>query len=152
MAEIKNAPFSIKDFKIPNFSYNLSKRDLNVSMKIDFDPHGTYIEDEGIFLLNLIITGTEDIENGALLIEINSFATFQFEKGLPFNDIPDFFYVNSTAIFFPYLRAFISTMSLQANMPLVILNTFNFVGLSSVLKSNTMSFGNKEGIPGFTKK
>lgn len=40
-----------------------------------------------------------------------------FESARTLEDIPDYFYANSIAILFPYVRAFVSTVSLQANIP-----------------------------------
>jgi len=52
-------------------------------------------------------------------------------------DIPDFFYKNSIAILFPYLRAYLSLVTTQANVPGIILPTYNLSGLEEELRSNT---------------
>jgi len=53
-------------------------------------------------------------------------------------DIPDYFYANSIAIVFPYVRAFISTVSLQAGVrPAIILPTLNLSSLRDRLRDNT---------------
>lgn len=53
------------------------------------------------------------------------------------NEIPDYFYANSLAIIFPYIRAFVSTITLQSNMHPIVLPTVNLMGLSEKLKRNT---------------
>ena len=52
-------------------------------------------------------------------------------------DIPEYFYPNSLAIVFPYVRAFVSTITLQANMQPVVLPTINLMGLTEELKEKT---------------
>lgn len=52
-------------------------------------------------------------------------------------DIPDFFYANSIAIIFPYIRAFVSTLTLQANIPPIVLPTLNLSQLRTILRDNT---------------
>lgn len=51
--------------------------------------------------------------------------------------MPSYFYRNSIAIVFPYIRAFISTVTLQANIPPIILPTMNLTSLEIPLKQNT---------------
>lgn len=62
---------------------------------------------------------------------------FTFEDNISKNDIPDYFYPNSFAIIFPYIRAFVSTISLQANVQPVVLPTINLMGLTDSLKNKT---------------
>lgn len=64
-------------------------------------------------------------------------ASFQFsEDVIDIEDIPTYFYANSIAIVFPYLRAFISSLTIQANLKPMILPTMNLTSLSSPLKEN----------------
>ncbi|MBQ2321387.1 MAG: protein-export chaperone SecB, partial [Bacteroidales bacterium] len=46
---------------------------------------------------------------------------------------------NSVAIIFPYIRAFVSTISLQANVNPIVLPTINLTGLTGELKRQTKS-------------
>ncbi len=62
---------------------------------------------------------------------------FQFAESLKLEDIPPYFYVNSIAIIFPYVRAFISTVTLQSNIPPIVLPTMNLTELAVPLKKNT---------------
>ena len=138
MADVQNAQFKFMEYKIPQFFYNASE-DPTTHIKIELMPGGTYDEKKGVFLLELFFTGKEDKEKGKTVVEVKSIATFKFDEGLPISSIPDFFYVNAIAIFFPYLRAFISTMTLQSNSPMVLLNIMNLTSLESPLKQNTKS-------------
>ncbi|MBK7039827.1 MAG: protein-export chaperone SecB [Bacteroidetes bacterium] len=56
----------------------------------------------------------------------------------PLVEIPTFFYKNCIAIIFPYLRAFLSTLTLQANVKPLILPLMNLSGLEKPLIENTV--------------
>lgn len=52
--------------------------------------------------------------------------------------IPEFFYTNSIAILYPYVRAMVGLVCLQANFgSAVVLPTLNLSGLAGFLKDNT---------------
>lgn len=72
------------------------------------------------------------------VISVNCQAEFMFESARTLEDIPDYFYANSIAILFPYVRAFVSTVSLQANIPPIIIPTLNLSPLKDYLKANTI--------------
>lgn len=70
------------------------------------------------------------------LIHITCKALFTLSS----SDIPDYFYANSIAIVFPYIRAFVSTISLQANIGRpIVLPTYNLSSLKDQLLANTSS-------------
>lgn len=66
-----------------------------------------------------------------------SITKYQFENVNSFEEIPDFFYKNSIAILFPFVRAYVSIITIQANVPSVMLPTLNLSSLESELKENT---------------
>ena len=76
-------------------------------------------------------------ETNTDVIRVSCEATFTFGDSVSINDIPDYFYPNSLAIIFPYVRAFVSTITLQANIQPVVLPTINLMGLTESLKSQT---------------
>ncbi len=70
--------------------------------------------------------------------QIKCIAIFEFEDKINFEDIPSYFYINSIAILFPYVRAFVSTVTLQANIPPIVLPTMNISSLGKPLKESTV--------------
>ncbi|WP_415711111.1 protein-export chaperone SecB, partial [Aquirufa beregesia] len=80
---------------------------------------------------------SENSENTFIEIECNGI--FGFKENTTFEQIPDFFYNNSMAILFPYLRAFISLVTLQINIPPLILPTLNLSSLEADLRKNTFN-------------
>ena len=78
----------------------------------------------------------EDTEKA--VFKINSTAIFKFSSAIQIEEIPSYFYRNAIAIVFPYIRAFISTLTLQANTRLLKLGLMNLSALEKPLKENTV--------------
>ena len=100
---------------------------------LSFDPSGVVLPSLGQFHLQLGFTA-KDANN---LVDINlvAVAIFQYEG---IDNIADsqYFVVNAPAIAFPYLRAYISTLTTQSGIPPIILPTLNLSGLADLLKQN----------------
>ena len=138
MVEAKNAAFKFISFKIPSFSYNESVKTESM-IKLEFRPSGRYLQKEGTFELKLELLGWDDDDKKKKIIYVQCIAYFEFEKDLPFTDIPSYFYKNAIAIVFPYIRSFTSTLTLQANSGLVILGLMNLSNLEVPLIQNTIT-------------
>ena len=112
--------------------------DPNLDLNVKFIPKGEFFKDSAMFKLDLVvIISLHKNELETKLVEIDCHSEFVFSKQIELCNIPDFFYPNSIAIIFPYIRAFISTLSLQANMNPIILPTMNLTSLQEDLKNNT---------------
>ena len=124
-------------FQFVNFLIKESHFVLNNAGEYDFtlsfDPSGVVLPSLGQFHLQLGFTA-KDAEN---LVDINlvAVAIFQYEG---IDNIADsqYFVVNAPAIAFPYLRAYISTLTTQSGIPPIILPTLNLSGLADLLKQN----------------
>ena len=127
-------------FRLDN--YKFTKATLNFDIPkdaefvIDFKPSGKLKEEEGTYDLSFD-TIVKCEETDTIIVEVSCIAQFSFMDRIKFEEIPDFFYPNSLAILFPYIRAFVSTLSLQANSSPIILPTVNLMGLTEVLRENT---------------
>ena len=127
-------------FRLVN--YKFTKATLNFDIPedaefvIDFKPSGKLKEIEGTYDLSFD-TIVKCEETDTIIVEVSCIAQFSFMDRIKFEEIPDFFYPNSLAILFPYIRAFVSTMSLQANIQPILLPTVNLMGLTEELRDNT---------------
>lgn len=136
MLEAQNAAFSFEHFKVLKFSY--SEENQNGSnLKIGFDPRGSCNSATGEFELTLLFTTHKDSRVDKYIFELEAVATFKFNSALKLVDIPSFFYKNAIAIMFPYVRAFISNLTLQANTKLLKLGLMNLSDLEKPLIENT---------------
>ena len=135
MEEVQKAAFSFESFKVSQFSYN-ENNDNEKNLKIGLEPKGIYNSKTGEFTLSLEFISHNEDNTDNPIFQLKSVAVFKFKSNIDYSDIPKFFYMNSIAIMFPYLRAFISTLTLQANTKLLKLGLMNLSGLEEPLKNN----------------
>ena len=133
---MKEAAFSVIDYSIIKAMLNLEDIPTECTFELDFSPSGIYNQNDGQYTLFLIFKA--EYGNNIKAVNIKLKAIYQFKENLSFNEIPSYFYSNSIAIIFPYIRAFVSTITLQANIPPIVLPTLNISALEHVLKSHTI--------------
>lgn len=126
-------------FSIINYQFDQVHIDLNNYKKgnlgILFTTKGVFLKDKKNF--ELIFSVSLQQKNTEPFVYVNCKGLFEFKNVETMEDIPDFFYKNSIAILFPYLRAYLSLVTTQANVPGIILPTYNLSGLEEELRSNT---------------
>lgn len=128
-------------FSIVNYQFDKVILDYqnysNDDMQVAFLPRGTYIQETSEYELSFTtsVFTNKNFESPFLLIDCT--AIFKFETETSFEDIPEFFYTNAIAILFPYVRAYASLITTQANVPGLILPTLNLAHLSEELKKET---------------
>lgn len=132
---MEQAAFKITDYKFPktivDYS-NSSDTDIDVSFIVG----GKYKNSEAKFFLQF--TTHAKFENTSdFFIKVDCEATFEFKNVNSFSEIPSFFYTNAIAILFPYIRAYISTVTVQSNIKPVILPTLNLMSLTQDLVDST---------------
>jgi preprotein translocase subunit SecB len=132
---MNKAAFSLKEYMFDKVKIDFSNKTSN-ELDIVFNPSGVFKADESAFELKFIFNAHNgNVENS--FVEIECIANFKFEEKVTFEEIPSYFFRNSIAILFPYVRAFISTVTLQANIPPIVLPTMNLSELEKPLKENT---------------
>lgn len=135
---MEKASFSFKNYRFEKALIDLKDLSMDSSVDFQFLPKGIYNKDTGVFCLYLnFIANADNGYNKKEIINIECYAEFEFNAALSLEEIPSYFYPNSIAILFPYVRSFISTITLQANMPAIILPTMNLTNLQNKLKENT---------------
>lgn len=133
-------------FQLEKYLFNKVNIDLdnktNEKMSVGFLPSGIFFPSQSLFELKFSFKAFFDKkgeENPYIFIECIGY--FKFEDDVKeLGQIPPFFYRNAIAILFPYLRAFVSMVSLQANVSPVVLPTFNLSDLEQPLKDKTTIF------------
>ena len=132
--DIKRAAFSLRGYRFDKVSLDLASLKQDSVFDLDFKPSGIFHQETGVFKLTFLFSAK--IAN-VDVVSVNCQSEFMFEDVRRLEDIPDYFYANSIAILFPYVRAFVSTVSLQANIPPIIIPTLNLSPLKDYLKVNT---------------
>lgn len=123
-------------FYVNHSTFNF-KENVGNDLSIDFNPTGSLYKKDSIFQLNLNISIYEGKDKKTPLLTVNSTADFEFDEGvLEDTKISDYFLVNGPAIVFPYIRAYISTLTIQSGLKPILLPTFNLSSLADALKEN----------------
>lgn len=127
-------------FKLDNYHFTKASLDFNIpndaEVNISFNPKGVFYAKDARYDLVFDVT-VECVETNTDVVKVSCEASFSFGNKVSIENIPDYFYPNSLAIVFPYVRAFVSTISLQANVQPVVLPTVNLMGLTEKLKEQT---------------
>jgi preprotein translocase subunit SecB len=132
---MEKATFKLDSYRFVKASLNFdipSEAELNITI----NPKGSFYSKEYRYILDFeVVVKCKETETD--IVTVTCSASFTFNDINSIDDIPNYFYPNSIAIIFPYIRAFVSTISLQANVQPVILPTINLMGLTEVLKNKT---------------
>lgn len=127
-------------FKLDRYHFTRASLDFNIpndaELNISFNPSGVFHSKEARYDLVFDVTVGCN-ETNTEVIKVSCEASFSFGNKISIAEIPEYFYPNCLAIVFPYVRAFVSTVSLQANVQPVVLPTINLMGLTEDLKERT---------------
>jgi preprotein translocase subunit SecB len=132
---MQDAAFSIINYQFDKVEIDLSHHKTD-ELSVSFDIQGVYTQEIAQYELAFSVkVGHND--DDIPFAKVHCKGMFEFENVSNLNDIPDFFYTNSIAILFPYVRAYLSLVTTQANVPGIILPTFNLSDLKDELRRNT---------------
>lgn len=134
---MEKATFSILNYQFDKVQIDLSNHSSQ-DLGLNFTTSGLYEVDSSTFELQFIVK-VANKEAQKSFVEISCKGNFKFENVNSFQEIPAFFYRNSIAILFPYVRAYLSLVTTQANVPGIILPTLNLSSLETELRNNTIS-------------
>lgn len=134
---MKGAIFSLVNYSFVKVNLDLENIPSECVFGLNFKPSGVYDENSGVYMLSLVFNA-KCKEKNIDAVNVKLQATYKFQENLKFENIPSYFFANSIAIVFPYIRAFVSTVTLQANVAPIMLPTLNISTLGSKLSSNTV--------------
>lgn len=132
---MEKAAFRINSYQFTKASFNFNVPE-KAELTISFRPEGTFHTGEARYELSFDVA-VDCKETETRVVGVSCVASFTFDGCLSFDEIPDYFYPNSLAILFPYVRAFVGTLSLQANVQPIMLPTINLMGLTDELRKRT---------------
>ncbi|EWC92985.1 preprotein translocase, SecB subunit-like protein [Porphyromonas catoniae ATCC 51270] len=150
MSMTENARFQLEEYRFPRFTFDTTSLE-DGELSIDFLPRGVFEGQRGLYRLSLEVRiGQGQYQVGKVECE----ASFHFSEEISLSSIPGYFYSNSIAIVFPYVRAFISLVTTQSQIPGIILPTLNLSGLGEKLKENTLELNgaNNQPLPGCSQR
>jgi len=132
---MEQAAFKLTDYNfsktIIDYSHH-GEGDIDISFKVN----GQYKRSDAKFYLNFDTVAKIEGTDG-IFISVKCQGIFDFKNVSSFKDIPKFFYVNCIAILFPYVRSYISTVTIQSNIKPIVLPTLNLTPLAQELIEST---------------
>ncbi|MCF8362898.1 MAG: protein-export chaperone SecB [Prolixibacteraceae bacterium] len=134
---MQKAAFSIEKYVFDKVNIDLNNN-ISKDISLEFDTKGAFKRKDSEYELTFSVKAFNEektIDNPFLFIQC--LGIFKFQNVTSFDEIPDFFYRNCIAILFPYLRAYVSLVTTQANVPGIILPTLNLSSLESELRKKT---------------
>lgn len=125
MAE-KIAKFRLTDYKITqsHFDINPSQISPNDDMSVEVTRENLLNDSKSLFKLDMSVKMKD--EKGNINISIKIEGVFEFDSDLTDKQKNDFFGINAPAILFPYVRAYISSLTSLSGFNHLILPTINF--------------------------
>ena len=136
---MEKAAFALKNYIFKKVNIDFSSIEEKSNFLIRFNHSGIFNSNTNTYSLTIIFSALDEKNENLELINIECEATFVFSKEATLETIPEYFYANSIAIIFPYVRAFVSTVTLQANISPVVLPTLNLTSLKEKLKEHSRS-------------
>ena len=139
MDKVEKSAFQFKEFQIVE-THMVKKEGQEVSgnIHLDFNPRGEILKDQNLYKILLGIIINDD--DASIKINVEAIGYFEFSDSIDQNTLNNLFFVNAPAILFPYIRAYISTLTNLSGIETVTLPTINLSSIGSVLKKNTTGF------------
>ena len=133
---MESSKFQFKGFIIKRSLIEQTGEKVSSDISIAFEPKGIVKKEERRYQLQL---GAKiDDKAKCLHIEIDSVANFIFDDKISDDTFNRMFFVNAPALLFPYLRAYISTLTALSGLTSINLPTLNLTGLGEELEKNTI--------------
>jgi len=132
---MENSKFQFKGFKIIRSLIERNEKKLSPEVSLSFTPKGIINKKDSVFKLQLGVK-IED-KNKSFNIEIKAVANYIFDRNENLENLNKYFYINAPALLFPYIRAYISTLTNLSGFKPINLPTLNMTQLGDNLKKNT---------------
>lgn len=130
------AKLSFDGFKVVRSLWEVKGMGLpSENLNLEFDLNGVLDIKNNLFILNLSI---HLFDEGTLNIEVESSANFTIPgSNIDNPTIENFLYLNAPAILFPYIRAYITSLTALSGMKSITIPIINMTNLKDQLKENT---------------
>jgi len=132
MSTIVNASFKFNDFLVKESHFVLNGAG-EYEFELSMTPSGIVFPNQKRFQLQLEFGAVD--QNGLAEIKVVALGFFHYEDIEDISNTP-FFTDNAPAIVYPYIRAYISTLTAQAGIPTIILPTLNLRSMTDLLRQN----------------
>lgn len=131
------AKFRFKGFSIRKSTIEIKNDNaIAPNMSLDFDLSGEHMSDDCCYNLYMKIKVVD--ANKTVKANVEAVGCYEFDKDCSGKELANYFYVNAPAILFPYVRAYIATLSTLSGLPTpIMLPTMNLTKFADQLEKNT---------------
>lgn len=137
MEESKKAGFQFTGFQVIRSHIDkMGSEKVGDNLELNFATRGEKDETRRIFNLFLGVTISNTDKTFNVDVEVVGYFTYSSEAGVEI--INNYFFINAPAILFPYVRAYISSLTALSGYETVTLPTINITFLGNSLKENTI--------------
>ena len=143
MEKVPQAKFAferyfIRESKISRSVSDISDKSANTKLGkfgLDVSAFGIISESQRKFQLDLNVIIKEN--KNRFVAEVKARGLYKFDENQTKDTLRNYFYINAPAILFPYLRAYIATLTSLSGMEPIHIPTLNLTSLGEELKKNT---------------
>lgn len=137
--ETKVSAFKFENYIIRKSSINIGiEAESDKELKIKINPSGLVESDVFKLMLDIQISNNSQ----TVLIDVSVESLFTFNREIEKENIQNYFCINAPAIVFPYIRAYISTLTALSGIDTLILPTLNLTDMGEILKNNITGLDN----------
>lgn len=133
--QVKPAKFQLVNFLVSKSSIEIKSDQISEEFNFKFYPKGIVRTSSKKFELNIGLE-IED-KNRQVKILLKVIGNYTFHPETETNELNNYFFVNAPAILFPYIRAYISSLTALSGISTVTMPTLNMQSLGKDLKENT---------------
>lgn len=132
---MEKSKFQFKGFTIERSLIERRSNESSKKLSLSFSPKGFINKEKNLFQLNLGVK-IEDTDK-TINIELDAVASYVFDSKNELENLTKSFYINAPALLFPYIRAYISTLTNLSGFDPINLPTLNISQLGVELERNT---------------
>lgn len=125
------ASFSFNSYIIEECKLKQTGKELSKEMHFEIEPYGELFETERLFVLTLQVAVKDKEENFRADIKIKGRFTYETSDN---KALLDFICANAPAIMFPYIRAYVSSLSSLSGVSTIIMPTINMIQVGRALR------------------
>lgn len=125
------ASFSFNSYIIEECELKQTGNTLSKEMQFAIKPQGELVEADRLFILSLQVAVKDKEENFSAKLKIKGRFTYETSDN---KTLLDFICANAPAIIFPYIRAYISTLSSLSGVSTIIMPTINMIQVGKALR------------------
>ncbi len=135
---MQQAIFKIKSYRFNKVNLNLDVLNTDSSLEIEFQTKSIFYQEKKTFELSFVCDVFNENEDINKLVSVSCIVEYEFDNNLTLEDIPNYFYSSSLAIVFPYVRSYISMLTMQSNITNITLPLLNLTNHAEKIKESTI--------------